>query len=52
MHEHLVDHNLGKERREETKQLEKKGCNKYFAEERSIFDEGGNEPGEIELQIL
>src|SRR5574341_260385 len=52
VHEHLVDDDLGEERREQAKELEKEGRDEHLAEEFAIFDDGRNEPGEIKLQIL
>src|SRR5204863_5532486 len=52
MDEHLVDDNLGEQRREQGKELQKEGCDEHLAQKRSVFDDGRDEPGEIELQIL
>lgn len=52
VHQHLVDHDLREQRSQQTEQLKNKRSDQHLAEQLSIFDDGGDEPGEVELQIL
>ena len=52
MYEHLVDDDLRKERRQQSKQLQKERRDQHLPKKHAILHDGGNEPGEIELQIL
>ncbi len=52
MDEHLVDDDLGEQRRQQGKELQEERRDKHLAEKPAIFDDGRNKPGEIELQIL
>ncbi len=52
VHQYFIDHDLCKQRRDQGKKLKKERGNQHFAEERAVFDDGRDEPGEIKFQVL
>ena len=52
MDQHLVDDDLHKERGQEGEELQEKRGDEHFPEQRPVLDEGGDEPGEIEREIV
>ena len=50
--EHLVDDDLGEQRRQQGKELQEERRDQHLTEKLSVLDDRGDEPGEIELQIL
>jgi hypothetical protein len=52
VYEYFVDDDLCKERRQQGEELKKERRNQHFAEKLTIFDNGRDEPGEVEREIL
>ena len=48
MHEHLVDHHLEEQRRDQREELQEEGGDQHLAEEPTVFVNGTEEPGDIE----
>lgn len=48
VHQHFVHHHLEEERGDEGEELEEEGGDQDFAEQPPVFDDGGDEPGEVE----
>ncbi len=52
VHQHLVHHHLEEQRRNQREEIEHEGNQQHLAKKLAVFDDGGNEPGEIELRHL
>ena len=52
VNEHFVDDDLREQRREQAKELQEERRDQHLAQELAILDKGGNEPVEIEFQVL
>lgn len=52
MDQYLVHHHLKKQRRDEGEHLQGKADRQNFQQKFAVLDDGGNEPGEIELRHL
>ena len=50
--QHLVDHDLEKERRHQRKELNKERGDQYLAQQLAVLDDSGNEPRKVELAIF
>ena len=48
MHEHLVDHDLEEQRRDQRKQLEEEGSDQDFRQEMPVLPDRAQKPCEIE----
>ncbi len=49
VHQHLVDHHLEEQGCHQRENLQEEGGQHHFAQEAAIFDQGGDEPGDVEL---
>ncbi|EGW52914.1 hypothetical protein TevJSym_cb00010 [endosymbiont of Tevnia jerichonana (vent Tica)] len=52
MHQHLVDHHLKKERRDQGEKLQEEGGQQHLAQQPAVFNDGGDEPAEIKAAAL
>src|SRR5574337_304709 len=52
VYEHFIDDDLCKERRQQGKELKKERRDQHFTEKLPVFDDGRDEPGEVEREIL
>ncbi|MNF80335.1 hypothetical protein D3C84_625770 [compost metagenome] len=52
MHQHLVHDHLEEQRCHQCEQLQDKGNHHDFAQQLSVFDDGRDEPGEVEARVL
>ena len=52
MHQHLIHDDLEEQRGDEREQVEHERHQQHFTEQLAVFDDGGNEPGEVELRHL
>ena len=48
MHEHLVDHDLEEERRDQREELEEERGQQHLAQEPAVLVHGAEEPGDVE----
>jgi hypothetical protein len=49
MHQHLVDHHLEEQRRDQREDLQEEGRDHHFAKEPTVFVDGAKEPGDVEV---
>jgi hypothetical protein len=52
VHQHLVHHDLEEQRADQREELQHEGDEQHFAQQLAVFDEAGDEPGEVELGQL
>ena len=50
MHQHLVHDHLEEQRRNQREQVEHERHQQHFTQQLAIFDNSGDEPGEVELR--
>ena len=48
MHQHLVDHDLEEQRRDQREQLQEERGDQHLAEQAAVFVDGAQEPGDVE----
>ena len=52
VHQHLVDDHLEEQRGGQGEELQEKGDQQHLPQQPAVFDDGRNEPGEVEFAIL
>ena len=52
MDQYFVHHHLKEQGRHEAEQLQHEADQQHFAQQLAVFDQGGDEPGEVELGQL
>ncbi|MNQ78571.1 hypothetical protein D3C85_934860 [compost metagenome] len=52
MYQHLVHHHLEEQRRQQRENLQDERHQQHFAEQLAVFDDGRDEPAEVELAQL
>ncbi len=52
VHQHFVDHHLEEKRGDQGKELNEERCQQDLAQQLFVFEDGGDEPGEVEAAKL
>ena len=52
VHQHFVHHNLKEQGADQAEELQHEGDEQHLAQQLAVFDEAGDEPGEVELGQL